>query len=104
MARKLSKPEVTMLNFLGKRLSGSLKTINKHLERAKIIATAIDKRFGKNVYQYQVKHLKWFLNHFIDSYAKGTKYNYWLTVKLIISFIGKSNQWLVLLRGDWLTG
>ena len=91
-----------MQNFLGKRLTGSHETIKKHIERANKIATAIHKRFSKNVYQFQVKHLRWFLNHYINCYVQGTKYNYWLTIKLIINFIGKSSEWLVLLRGDWV--
>ena len=89
----LTIAEKKMVNFIGKRFTGSPVTIKKHRQRSLIIANAIYDRFGVHVYQYQQKHFLWLLNVFIEEYSAGTKYNYYLTVVKIIQLEPKFSVW-----------
>ncbi|MFT5759643.1 MAG: hypothetical protein ACI9LM_004410 [Alteromonadaceae bacterium] len=82
-----------MTSFLGKRLTGSSITIKNHHKRALIISTKIYERFGAHVYQYQQKHLLWFLTVHVKNHAHGTRYNYCLTLIKIISLNQKMACW-----------
>lgn len=82
-----------MKNFLGKRLTGASITIKKHHDRAMVIADAIFQRFGAHVYQYQQKHLVWFLTQHNRNFSKGTRYNYFLTIKKLINLSSKFKCW-----------
>jgi len=82
-----------MKNYLGKRLNGSAVTIKKHHERGLKISSVIYERFGVHVYQYQQKHLLWFITEFIKGFAKGTRYNYLLTIKKLINLNKQYSLW-----------
>ena len=82
-----------MKNFLGKRLTGATITIHKHHDRAMVIADAIFQRFGVHIYQYQQKHLVWFLTQHNQTFSKGTRYNYFLTIKRIINLSPQFKRW-----------
>ena len=98
---ELTKVEIKMQVFLGKRLTGSASAIKQHKVRANVIARNINERFGKNVYQYQVKHFRWFLEYNPKKLSSGVLYKYWLSIKLIIKIMVKSEHWLPLLQGSW---
>jgi hypothetical protein len=89
MKKGLTRAQRKMLNFLGKRLTGARISIDKHKQRSLVIAEAVDKRFGKHVYQYQQKHYRWFLIEFAKNYSDSTQYNYKLTMLKLLSFSGK---------------
>jgi hypothetical protein len=92
-----SKAEIKIKQFLGKRLTGKVSTIAKHRNRALTIAKKIDKRFNKNIYQYQLKHFLWFINEACVSYTEGTTKNYVLTIKKLIKLLDKEKEWLPIL-------
>jgi hypothetical protein len=89
MKKELTRAQRKMLNFLGKRLTGAQVSIDKHKQRSLVIAEAIDKRFGKHVYQYQQKHYRWFLVEFAKTYSDTTQYNYKLTLIKLKCLSGK---------------
>jgi hypothetical protein len=99
---RLTKSEVKMINLLGKRLTGSSESIKSHKKRALKIARAIHYQYGVNVYQYQLKHIKWFLDVANQSLKSNSQYNYWLTIKEIAAIIGKSEDWLPRMQGPWV--
>lgn len=98
LMKKLSFAQIKMKNFIGNRLTGSKTTKSKHQERALIISTAIYSRFGVHVYQYQQKHLIWFLSEYVQHYSKGTRYNYFLTIQKIININEKFSCWRYVLQ------
>jgi hypothetical protein len=70
--------------FLGGVLSGSYSTRQRHLRQAKAIQLAIFNRWHKdNPWAWQQKHLAWFLNHHVNSYAESTRYYYLLTIHFL---------------------
>lgn len=89
----LTKSEIKMLNFIGKRFTGSSVTIKKHRERSLQIANAIHARFGVHIYQYQQKHMLWFITVFTANYSSGTRYNYYLTIVKLIQLEPKFSVW-----------
>lgn len=91
--KKLSFEQKKMKNFIGKRFNGSAVTIKKHNERALKIASAIYSRFGLHVYQYQQKHILWFIEESLADYAQGTRYNYYLTLLKVINLDEKMVCW-----------
>jgi hypothetical protein len=93
LLKKLSFAQIKMKNFIGNRLTGAKTTKTQHEERALIISTAIYSRFGVHVYQYQQKHLIWFLVEYSKGYTKGTRYNYYLTIMKIITLTPKFSCW-----------
>ncbi len=55
--------EVHMEHLLNRKLKGNRGTrVKEHTQRAKKIAAVIWTRFHVGPYQYQVKHLKWYLD------------------------------------------
>jgi hypothetical protein len=88
----MSKP-FDMELFLASVLTGSHATRERHLRQAKAIQAAISNRWHKdNPWAWQQKHLAWFLNHHVNSYAESTRYYYLLTIHLLTLRLGKSWQ------------
>ncbi len=89
--------------LLAKRLPGSRRgTVAAHLVRAERIAEAIWRRWQAGPYQWQVKHLRWYLTMATGQYTSGTRYRHWLTVRVLAFALGKGNHWLAHLEGPWL--
>lgn len=79
--------------FLAGVLTGSHTTRQRHLRQAKAIQKAIADRWQRdNPWTWQKKHLTWFLSHRGQSHAEPTHYYYLLTIRLIVSRLGKSWQ------------
>ncbi|WP_438868574.1 hypothetical protein [Pseudomonas sp. L1(2025)] len=88
----MSKP-FDMELFLGGVLTGSYSTRQRHLRQAKAIQVAISNRWHKdNPWAWQQKHLAWFLNHHVNSYAESTRYYYLLTIHFLTLRLGKPWQ------------
>jgi hypothetical protein len=99
--KELTFEQKKMKRFIGKRFIGSSVTINKHHERCLIVATVIYKRFGMHVYQYKQKHLLWFVEYYLNGYAKSTRYNYYLTIVKLINFSDKYIKWELSLESHY---
>lgn len=83
---------------------GAKSTVVGHIRRGERIAAAINERWGLvTVRQWQVKHLRWFLEDWClkQGEAKTTRYDYWLTVRVITAALGKLDDWEPHLRGEW---
>ena len=87
--------EQHMEHLLNRKLKGNRGTrVKEHTHRAKKIAALIWKRFQVGPYQYQLKHLKWYLDTQIRHLKPATQYRHWLTVKNIIVALGKESDWM----------
>lgn len=86
----------------GKTLKGNKPTKQRYIVKAEYIESEIFKRFNvKNCYKWQVKHLRFVLENSITHLKPHTQYEYFLAIKAIVHEMGKSRNWLPLLRGPW---
>lgn len=89
--------------LLTRRLPGArATTVRTHLQRAGRIAEAIYRRWQVGVYQWQVKHVRWYLEVCTGVFSPSTRYRYWLTTRLLVMALGKDPHWLHHLNGPWL--
>ncbi|MBL3588494.1 MAG: hypothetical protein JMN24_01705 [gamma proteobacterium endosymbiont of Lamellibrachia anaximandri] len=90
-------------DLLVRRLPGSRKgTVKPHLQRAELIAETIWRRWQVGPYQWQVKHLRWYLVEKTTHLTPSTRYRHWLTVRLLVLTLSMPEQWLSQLKGDWM--
>ncbi len=87
--------------LLEKSLPGKKASVKKHMERAQRITEVIWQYWEKAPYQWQVKHLRWYLDS-TEGMAPSTRYDHWRTIKALIASLGKYEDWLPLLRGPWV--
>lgn len=91
-----------MEHLLTRKLTGKRSTrVKEHLTRAKRIADVLYRQFQVGPYQYQLKHLRWYLEAHIQGIKSATRYRHWLTVRNIIVALGKEADWLPCLQGGW---
>ena len=92
-----------MEHLLARKLAGRRKTrVKEHTNRAKRIAAVIWNRFQVGPYQYQLKHLKWYLDTQTHHLTANTAYRHWLTTKNIVAALGKEANWIGQLQGTWI--
>lgn len=90
-------------DLLVRRLPGSRRgTVKAHLQRAALIAESIWRRWQVGPYQWQAKHLRWYLTEQTKTLTPGTRYRHWLTVRLLVFALQTAEHWLSLLQGPWL--
>ena len=88
--------------LLNRRLPGPRRTtVRRHTERAAAIAEVIYRRWQTGPYQWQVKHVRWYLEHGTQGLAPGTRYRHWLTIRLLMIALGKEANWRHHLHGPW---
>lgn len=76
--------------FLSGVLNGSHATRQRHLRQARTMQIAIKKRWKRDTpWNWQIKHVKWFIDRYLDNHAPSTRYYYLLTVRLIYIRLGK---------------
>ncbi len=93
----------TAHDLLVRRLPGSRKgSVRAHLQRAELIAETIWLRWQLGPYQWQVKHLRWYLVEKTDHLTPGTRYRHWLTVRLLVLALQTEEHWLSQLDGPWV--
>jgi hypothetical protein len=89
-------------SLLAKRLPGSRRgSVRQHLARSERIAQTIWRRWQVGPYQWRLKHLRWFLQECAGEYAGSTRYQHWLTVRLLILALDK-HGWIERLNGPWV--
>lgn len=96
------RPEAAVTRLLEKKLLGSPMRRRNHLARARQIARIIWARWDVQVWRWQVKHVRWYLDVAIRDKAPGTRYHHWLTVRTIVAALSKMDAWESRLRGPWL--
>jgi hypothetical protein len=90
-------------SLLVRRLPGSRRgSVRAHLQRAERIAESIWRRWQVGPYQWQVKHLRWYLTVQAREFTPGTRYRYWLTVRGLVYALGRNEHWMPQLRGPWV--
>ena len=96
--------EKHMEHLLNRKLTGNRHTkVKEHTQRAKRIAAIIWARFQVGPYQYQLKHLHWYLQTQTTHLKPATRYRYWLTIQNILHALNKQGEWLCWLQGAWKT-
>lgn len=89
-------------SLLANRLPGSRRgTVRQHLARSGHIARIIWRRWHVGPYQWQLKHLRWYLLARTADLSSGTRYRHWLTVRLLIFALDK-DDWIERLDGPWV--
>jgi len=89
--------------LLARRLPGARGTsVAAHRQRARQIAGIVYRRWQIGPYQWQLKHLHWFLEIETRQFLPSTRYRYWLTVRLLVLALGREKDWLPRLSGPWL--
>jgi hypothetical protein len=89
-------------SLLAQRLPGSRRgSVRQHLARSGHIAQTIWRRWQVGPYQWQLKHLRWYLVERTSEYTSGTRYRYWLTVRLLILALDRVG-WIERLDGPWV--
>ena len=89
-------------SLLANRLPGSRRgTVRQHLARSERIAEVIWRRWQVGPYQWQLKHLRWYMVEKTNDCVSGTRYRYWLTVRLLI-FALDHGGWVERLGGPWV--
>lgn len=93
---------INMQIFLGGVLTGSHQSRKRHLMQADVIQAAIELRWGRNhPKRWQAKHLRWFLQEQARTAYPETSYRYWLTARILVERLDKTNDWLPHLNGPW---
>jgi hypothetical protein len=88
--------------FLGGRLTGSPQSRKRHLMQADVIQSAIELRWDRDrPERWQAKHVRWFLQKQAKTASPETIYRYWLTARLLVERLDKTNNWLPHLSGPW---
>ena len=88
--------------LLASRLPGSRRgTVRQHLARAELIAQTIWRRWQVGPYQWQLKHVRWYLQECTREHASSTRYRHWLTVRLLILALDRTG-WIERLNGGWV--
>ena len=82
-------------------LSGKKDFIDSHIRRAEAIAEAVWKKWQVTPATWQVKHLRWFLTHHVRKLSDSRRYEYWLTVRVLIAAQHKFYDWEPHLKGPW---
>lgn len=86
--------KTTIRLLLKRSLPGSKQTLEGHIERGTLIATAIQQRFGISTpYQWQLKHLIWYFKTQLTEHKSATRYDYWRTCRAVASVLGKWQHW-----------
>lgn len=71
-------------------LTGSNATRQRHLRQAKVIQAAIEERWKlQTPWAWQRKHVVWFLENRLAKHSEATRYQYFLTVKLLTFRLNK---------------
>jgi len=87
-----------MAMFLSGVLAGSKVTQHRHVRQARIMQAAIQQRWQRtNPWTWQLKHIRWFLDHHLKDHSNASRYYYGLTALLIWKRLG-SNRKLLIIR------
>ena len=89
--------------LLSRSMRGGSVTVRTECERAARAAAVIWCRWQVGPWQWQQKHIRWFLEHRTTEYSAWTRYRYWLTVERMLRVIKRYDDWAPGLKGPWLS-
>jgi hypothetical protein len=79
--------------FISGVQSGSKIIQLRHLRQARIMQAAIQQRWQRNhPWTWQLKHVRWFLTHYLKNHSYATRNYYRITALLIWKRLGKSQK------------
>ena len=85
-----------MALFLSGVMTGSNATQQRHLRQARIMQSAIQKRWQRdNPWTWQHKHVRWFLTQHLRDHSNLTRYYYQLTALLVWQRLGNDREILI---------
>lgn len=82
--------------FLGNRVS-----VHKKSNHLVLLAEAIRIRWQVAPAHWQVKHIRWFLEHAMSQSASGTKYRYYRYIRRVLACDNRWTDWKSQLKGPW---
>lgn len=89
--------------LLAHSLPGSRRgTVRSHLQRAEQIGKSIWRRWQVGPWQWQQKHIRWYLVNMLKDLTVSTSYRYWLTIRALLYALGKFDNWYPHLQGPWI--
>jgi len=88
--------------ILKRALPGSSKSVERHIRRTRRITALIWTRFHVGPRQWQVKHVRWALQHALRDLSASSRYEYWLACERALMVLGRHAEWLPYLQGPWL--
>lgn len=86
--------ELQMDCLMKRRINGSRAKVAEHRKRARQIAAILWAQYQVGPYQYQQKHIQWYLSCYLIAYSPATAYRHWLTIKQLITALGKETDWV----------
>lgn len=84
-------------------VKGKKSNIKKHIQRGERIENIIYAKYKIKATKWRVKHLKWFLMSQTNQLSSATRYDYFLTIKLLAHRLHKWQDWQKHLKGPWET-
>lgn len=92
----------TWRTFIGKRLNGRAASHIQHKKRMETICTYMSDHFQIDYQQYQVKHVRSFLDFYLRNKGLTVTQVYFRTIYQMCCLMNKDKDWLPLLKGPWL--
>jgi hypothetical protein len=87
--------------LLSRRMPGlDPTTVREHVIRAERVADVIWRRWQVGPWQWQVKHLRWYLECKTKGMRPGTRYRYWLTIRALVYALGRGRQEVAARNGE----
>lgn len=94
--------EAEVDHLLRRALPGARSSVDLHIRRVRRMTNLIWSRFQVGPYRWQVKHLRWCLEHGLAGLSPASRYDYWRSAEKAIVALGRETDWLPFLRGPWL--
>lgn len=92
-----------VFNLLRHSQPGKAKTISDHIARGERIAEVIELRWDlSSIRAWKVKHLRWVLVEYCKDMTSSTRYDYWRTIRVLASALGRFVDWEPHLKGPWI--
>ena len=94
-------PHERAIERLVRSLSGSCCAKRRWRRQGVRIACLIDARFGVGPYRWKAKHVEWVIRVQLAEYSVATRYDYWRTIRVLGTEMGRWDGWEPRLRGPW---
>lgn len=85
--------ESRIRTLLRKRLSGSAACVAAEIERACVIAAAINHRWRVPPTKWRFKHVDWYLRHSIGDFGEWRRYRHELALKRVLEALHRPAEW-----------
>lgn len=93
---------MSVRRLLERSLPGGAAAKERQIRRGEKIAHAINGRWHiQTPYQWQAKHLRWWLETQTMGLSADTKYAHWLTCRNLAAALNHWPDWEPHLKGDW---